>query len=47
MSIDLVERIDRILPHKLQAAVDYADRASLWTDLQVIGRTLRLLLQRA
>jgi lipopolysaccharide/colanic/teichoic acid biosynthesis glycosyltransferase len=41
------EYIDRILPHKLQAAVDYADRASLWTDLQVIGRTLRLLLQRA
>lgn len=41
------EYIERILPRKLQAAADYADRASLWTDLQVIGRTVRLLLQRA
>ncbi len=41
------EYIDRILPRKLQAAADYADRASLWTDLQVIVRTLRLLLSRA
>jgi lipopolysaccharide/colanic/teichoic acid biosynthesis glycosyltransferase len=41
------EYIDNILPLKLQAAADYADRASLWTDLQVIGRTLRLLWQRA
>jgi lipopolysaccharide/colanic/teichoic acid biosynthesis glycosyltransferase len=40
------EYIERILPRKLQAAVDYAARATLWTDLQVIGRTLRLLLAR-
>ncbi len=41
------EYIERILPRKLQAAADYADRASLWTDLLVIVRTLRLLLSRA
>ena len=41
------EYIERILPRKLQAAADYAERASLWTDLQVIARTLRLLLDRA
>jgi lipopolysaccharide/colanic/teichoic acid biosynthesis glycosyltransferase len=41
------EYIDRILPRKLQAAADYAARATVWTDLQVIGRTLRTLLQRA
>jgi lipopolysaccharide/colanic/teichoic acid biosynthesis glycosyltransferase len=40
------EYIEHILPRKLQAAVDYADRASLWTDLQVVARTLRMLLQR-
>ena len=37
------EYIERILPVKLQAAADYAARASLWTDLQVIARTVRLL----
>lgn len=41
------EYIDHILPHKLQAAADYAARASLWTDVQVIVRTLRLLWARA
>jgi len=41
------EYIERILPRKLQAAADYAERASLWTDLRVIVRTLRLLVQRA
>lgn len=41
------EYIDHILPAKLQAAADYAERASLWTDLQVIGRTVRVLLVRA
>lgn len=41
------EYIDHILPHKLQAAADYAARASLWTDVQVIARTLRLLWARA
>lgn len=40
------EYVDHILPRKLQAAADYADRASLWTDLQVIVRTLRVLLGR-
>jgi len=38
------EYIEHILPRKLQAAADYAERASLWTDLQVIVRTLRVLL---
>jgi lipopolysaccharide/colanic/teichoic acid biosynthesis glycosyltransferase len=41
------EYIERILPRKLQAAADYAERASLWTDLRVIARTLKLLVQRA
>ena len=41
------EYIEAILPRKLQAAADYAERASLWTDLQVIARTLKLLVQRA
>jgi hypothetical protein len=35
-----------ILPRKLSAAVEYADRATLTTDLQVIARTLRMLLRR-
>lgn len=39
--------IERILPQKLQAAADYAAHASLWTDAQVIVRTLRLLWARA
>lgn len=39
--------IERILPQKLQAAADYAAHASLWTDMQVIVRTLRLLWARA
>ncbi|MFO1326915.1 MAG: sugar transferase [Rubrivivax sp.] len=37
------EYIEHILPAKLQAAADYAARASLWTDLQVMARTVRLL----
>ena len=41
------EYIDHILPRKLQAAADYAARATLWTDLQVLARTVRLLLARA
>jgi lipopolysaccharide/colanic/teichoic acid biosynthesis glycosyltransferase len=40
------EYIAHILPRKLQASADYADRASLWTDLRIIARTLRLLLLR-
>jgi lipopolysaccharide/colanic/teichoic acid biosynthesis glycosyltransferase len=35
-----------ILPAKLQAAAAYAARATLWSDLAVIGRTLRLLARR-
>jgi len=41
------EYIEHILPIKLQAAADYAARASLWTDLGVIVRTVRLLWMRA
>ncbi len=41
------EYIERILPRKLQCAADYADRASLWTDLRVIWRTLRVLVRHA
>ena len=37
------EYIEHILPRKLQAAADYAAQASLWTDLQVIARTVRVL----
>jgi lipopolysaccharide/colanic/teichoic acid biosynthesis glycosyltransferase len=40
------EYIDAILPRKLECAAAYASRATLWTDLAVIGRTLRLLLRR-
>lgn len=38
------EYVEVILPAKLQAAADYAERATLWTDLQVLLRTLRALL---
>ncbi|MBU6258869.1 MAG: sugar transferase [Burkholderiales bacterium] len=41
------EYIERILPLKLQRAADYADHASLATDLGVIWRTLRLLWGRS
>lgn len=40
------EYIEHILPRKLQAAADYAARASLWSDLQVLARTLQLLWRR-
>jgi lipopolysaccharide/colanic/teichoic acid biosynthesis glycosyltransferase len=40
------EYIDNILPRKLRAAADYAARASLWTDLRVLGRTVAVLLTR-
>jgi len=40
------EYIEVLLPRKLRAAAAYAERATLWTDLQVIGRTLRLLARR-
>lgn len=38
--------IDTILPAKLALQADYAARATLWSDLLVLGRTLRLLLSR-
>jgi lipopolysaccharide/colanic/teichoic acid biosynthesis glycosyltransferase len=41
------EYVEVILPRKLRAAAAYAERATLITDLQVIARTLRLLLQRS
>jgi lipopolysaccharide/colanic/teichoic acid biosynthesis glycosyltransferase len=40
------EYIEVILPRKLQCAADYAARASLLSDLGVLWRTLRLLMQR-
>ena len=41
------EYIEHILPRKLQCAADYADHASLWTDLRVIWRTLGVLVKQA
>ena len=41
------EYIDVILPAKLQRAADYAEHASLTTDLGVLWRTLRVLLGAA
>ena len=38
------EYVERILPLKLQRAADYAEQASLATDLAVLWRTLRVLL---
>jgi lipopolysaccharide/colanic/teichoic acid biosynthesis glycosyltransferase len=40
------EYVQRILPAKLQAAADYAERATLLTDLQVLWRTLWALVGR-
>ena len=40
------EYIEAILPLKLQLAADYAARAGVASDLRVLWRTLRLLLQR-
>jgi len=41
------EYVQVILPAKLRHAADYAERASLATDLGVLWRTLRLLLRQA
>jgi lipopolysaccharide/colanic/teichoic acid biosynthesis glycosyltransferase len=38
--------IDQILPHKLALQAQYAAQATLWSDLAVLGRTLRVLLAR-
>jgi lipopolysaccharide/colanic/teichoic acid biosynthesis glycosyltransferase len=41
------EYVERILPQKLQRAADYADRATLWSDIGVLWRTvIRLATQR-
>jgi lipopolysaccharide/colanic/teichoic acid biosynthesis glycosyltransferase len=40
------EYVDVILPRKLALAADYAAHASLWTDLGVVARSLRVLLTR-
>ncbi|MBK9684460.1 MAG: sugar transferase [Betaproteobacteria bacterium] len=39
------EYVERILPRKLQVAADYADRASLRTDVAVLWRTVGVLLR--
>lgn len=41
------EYVERILPAKLQAAVAYAESASLFNDLAVLARTALALLRRA
>lgn len=38
--------IEVVMPRKLQAAAAYAQHATLWSDLGVIAKTLKLLLQR-
>jgi lipopolysaccharide/colanic/teichoic acid biosynthesis glycosyltransferase len=41
------EYVERILPQKLQRAADYAERATLWSDIGVLWRTvIRLATQR-
>lgn len=40
------EYVEVILPRKLALAADYAARASLWTDLGVVARTLKVLWSR-
>jgi lipopolysaccharide/colanic/teichoic acid biosynthesis glycosyltransferase len=40
------EYLEVILPRKLQCAADYAERASVWSDLAIIGRSVRVLVTR-
>ena len=40
------EYIERILPAKLALQAAYAEHATLWSDLAVLGRTLRVVLSR-
>jgi len=40
------EYVEVIMPRKLARAADYADHASLWTDLAVIGRSVGVLFSR-
>lgn len=41
------EYIERILPRKMRCSAEYAQRATLWSDLGVLARTVRLLASRA
>lgn len=38
--------IDQVLPQKLAMQAKYASNATLWSDLAVLGRTLRVLVSR-
>ena len=40
------EYIERVLPPKLALQAAYAEHATLWSDLAVLARTLRVLLSR-
>ncbi len=40
------EYLDVILPAKLARSADYADHASLWTDLRILARTAGVLVSR-
>ncbi len=40
------EYVEVLLPAKLREAAAYAERATLWSDLRLIGRTLGLLFSR-
>jgi len=35
--------VQEVLPHKLQYAAQYVEHATLWTDLRLLARTLRVL----
>lgn len=37
--------VNVVMPAKLRLAADYVEQASLWTDLRLMGRTLRILLR--
>lgn len=39
------EYVEVILPLKVRAAADYAEHATLWSDLKVLARTLRTLVR--
>lgn len=38
--------VHEVLPHKLALSARYVDKASLWGDIVLIGRTLRAIVQR-
>ena len=44
--VHIREYVQTLLPRKLRCAADYADRATLWTDLGVLARTFSTLLFR-